>query len=80
MSKLKNKFTDVVQNFIFILLLIALLKIVEWVNNDIGFLKGSKYTLVAVQAIILILGIYGIKLFISIYRLISNELKTINKE
>jgi hypothetical protein len=79
MFKFNNKYSEVIIYTGFIVILIILMKIVEWLNNDIGFMKGSKYTLGIITTLILILGIYLIKLFYSISNLIKDYLKSKKK-
>jgi hypothetical protein len=79
MLKFNNKYSDIIIYSSYIIVIIILMKIVEWLNNDVGFMKGSKYTLIIITTLIILLGIFGIKLFYSSYNLLKEYLKSIKK-
>lgn len=76
MLKFNQKYTPIILNLVYILVISLLLILFVWLNNDVGFMKGSNYMIVAVQALILILGIYIIKFLYTIIKIILFKIKS----
>jgi hypothetical protein len=78
MFKFNSKYSDIIIYIIYIIVIIILINILTWLNNDVGFMKGSIYSVGVLYGLITILGIYLIKLSSSIYEFLKNYFKSRN--